>query len=474
MEFDVLIANGTVVTDTDTFQADVGIQRGKITAIVPSIPTSAAREVLDATGKLVLPGGIDVHTHLDMPLGNITSSDDFETGTRAAAFGGTTTIIDYATQFKGQTLRHAVDTWMQKASSRAVIDYGFHCIITDWNDRGSDEMDDLVREGIASFKVFMAYPGSLMLDDATIFKILRASSKNRSLVCVHAENGGVIDVLVRQALAEGKTAPKYHALTRPPTTEGEAVGRAIALSEMAGAPLYVVHLSCYEGLKKVRDARGRGLPVYAETCPQYLYVSIEDMEKPGFEGAKYVFTPPPRERWDQDKLWEGLKNGQISVVSTDHCPFNFHLEKELGRDDFSKIPNGAPGIEDRMSLVYSGGVAAGKFSVNQFVEFTSTAPAKLFGLHPRKGTITVGADADIVIFDPDKRHTLSASSHHMHVDYSLFEGVSVIGKPDVVLSNGRILVKDNCFYGTPGAGRFLKRSPFSEPSERRLQSSHSG
>lgn len=462
MNFEVLIANGTVVTATESFRADVGIRDGKITAISKSLPAESAQKVLDASNKLVLPGGIDVHTHLDMPLGTTTSSDDFETGTRAAVFGGTTTIIDFATQFKGQTLHAAIDDWMTKAASKAVIDYGFHCIITDLTDVSLDEMDELVREGITSFKVFMAYPGALMLDDASIYRVLRASSRNGSLVCIHAENGGVIDVLVREALAAGKTAPIYHALTRPTATEAEAVGRAIALAEMAGAPLYVVHLSCDEGLKRIQEARDRSLPVYAETCPQYLYVSLDDMDKPGFEGARYVFTPPPREKWNQEKLWDGLKDNRISVVSTDHCPFRIKDQKELGRGDFTKIPNGGPGIEHRMSLIYSGGVAAGRFSANRFVDITSTTPAKLFGLYPRKGTIAMGSDADIVILDPNRQHIISANNHHMRVDYSLFEGVAVTGMPDIVLSQGQILVQNNTFHGRPGGGSFLKRATFGE------------
>jgi dihydropyrimidinase len=458
MGFDTVIANGTVITATYSIQADVGIENGRISAIEKSLPAANATTILDASGKLILPGGVDVHTHLDMPLGTTTSSDDFETGTRAAAFGGTTTIIDFATQSKGQTLRAAFDAWMAKAYSRAVIDYGFHCIVTDASDSRLEEMNDLVREGVTSFKVFMAYPGSLMLDDASILKVLRASARNGALVCVHAENGAAIDVLVQQALAEGRTTPRYHALTRPAASEAEAVARAIALAESAGTPLYIVHVSCSAALEKIRDARERGLPVYAETCPQYLYTSLEDMERPEFEGAKYVFTPPPREKWNQEKLWDGLKNHALDVVSTDHCPFNFKGQKELGRADFTRIPNGAPGIEQRMSLIYSGGVALGKFSVNRFVDITATAPAKLFGLYPTKGTIALGSDADIVIFDPQRQHTISAKTHHMRVDYSLFEGITVTGMPEVVLSRGRILVRHNECHAVPGSGNFLKRA----------------
>src|SRR5450755_3716751 len=463
MGFDTIITGGTVVTAADTCQADVAIENGRVVALGSSLPRENAKRLIDAAGKYVFPGGIDVHTHLDMPFGGTTSADDFETGTRAAAFGGTTTLIDFAIQYKDQTLRTAFDTWMQKASGKAVCDYAFHCVITDLADVQLAEMNALAREGVTSFKLFMAYPGVFMLDDASIFKALRATAKNGGLVCMHAENGGAIDVLVQQALAEGKRAPKYHASTRPTTAEAEAVSRAIALAEMAGAPLYIVHLSCNEALEKVREARDRGLPVYAETCPQYLYLSLDNFDAPGFEGAKYVFTPPLREKWHQEKLWNGLKTDHLQVVSTDHCPFCFKEQKELGRDDFTKIPNGGPGIEHRMSLIYSGGVAGGRFSVNRFVELVSTTPAKLFGLYPRKGTIAVGSDADLVIFDPERKHTISAATHHMRVDYSMFEGIQVTGMPDVVLSRGRVVVEADKFLGRAGAGDFLKRALYSQP-----------
>jgi dihydropyrimidinase len=457
MGFDTVITNGTVVTATDTYQSDVAIEAGRVVALGASLPRENAKRLVDATGKYVFPGGIDVHTHLDMPFGGTTSADDFETGTRAAAFGGTTTLIDFAIQYKGQSLRTAFDAWMQKASARAVADYGFHCIITDLPDAQLAEMSQLVREGITSFKLFMAYPGVFMLDDASIFKAMRTSAKAGAMVCMHAENGGAIDVIVRQALAEGKTGPKYHALTRPTTAEAEATSRAIALAEMADAPVYIVHLSCNDALEKVREARDRGLPVYAETCPQYLYLSLENMDAPGFEGAKYVFTPPLREKWHQEKLWAGLKHDHLQVVSTDHCPFCYKEQKELGIGDFTKIPNGGPGIEHRLSLVYSGGVAQGRFNVNRFVELVATTPAKLFGLYPRKGTIAVGSDADLVIFDAKRESTISAKTHHMRVDYSMFEGIRVTGMPEVVFSRGRVLVEGEKFLGRPGQGEFIKR-----------------
>ncbi len=461
MSFDTIIANGTIATAVDTYNADIGISDGKISAIAASIPREQGKKTIDAKGKYVFPGGIDVHTHLDMPFGGTTSSDDFATGTRAALYGGTTTLIDFAIQSKGQSLRTAFDTWMTKADGKAHCDYGFHCIITDLPDAQIEEMGQMVREGVSTFKLFMAYPGVLMLDDGSIFKALRATAKNGGMVCMHAENGSAIDVIVQQALAEGKTAPKYHALTRPTTAEAEAVSRAIALAEMAGAPVYIVHLSCNDALEKVREARDRGLPVYAETCPQYLYLSLDNFDAPGFEGAKYVFTPPLREKWHQEKLWQGLKHDHLQVVSTDHCPFCYKEQKEMGKGDFTKIPNGGPGIEHRMSLVYSGGVATGRFSVNRFVELVSTTPAKLFGLYPRKGAIAVGSDADLVLFDPKRKHTISAKTHHMRVDYSMFEGITVTGMPDLVMSRGRVVVEGEQFHGKPGSGNFLKRAAYS-------------
>src|SRR6202790_2174051 len=461
MHFDTVIRNGTIVTASDTFAADIGIIGDKVSALAAQLPIENAGQVIDAAGLLVIPGGIDVHTHLDMPFGGTTSADDFQTGTIAAAFGGTTTLIDFAIQYKGQTLRQAFDTWMKKAHDRAVTDYAFHCIITDLGSAQLEEMGQLIHEGVTSFKLFMAYPGVFMLDDATIFKAMRQAAKHSGLICMHAENGGAIDVIVQQALAEGKRAPKYHALTRPTTAEAEATSRAIALAEMAGAPVYIVHLSCNEGLEKVREARDRGLPAYAETCPQYLYLSLENMDAPGFEGAKYVFTPPLREKWHQERLWQGLTKDTLQVVSTDHCPFCFKEQKELGKEDFTKIPNGGPGIEHRLSLIYTGGVHGKRFSPNRFVQLVATAPAKLFGLYPRKGTIAVGSDADLVIFDPNAEHTITAKTHHMRVDYSMFEGFRVKGATNTVLSRGRVLIDDGKFTGRAGAGEFLRRKTYS-------------
>ena len=452
-----LIKGGTIVTAVDRYVGDVLVEEEKISLIGRSIDVPADK-VIDAAGKYVLPGGVDVHTHLDMPFGGTTSADDFHSGTVAAAFGGTTSIVDFAIQYKGQTLHHAWETWMKKAEGKAVIDYGFHMIMTDLNDHVEAEMDALVKQGVTSFKLFMAYRGVFMLDDASIFKALLRSGQNGATICMHAENGDVIDVLVQRALAAGHTAPKYHALTRPPRAEAEATHRAIALAEMADVPIYIVHLSAAEALDMVTEARDRGLPAYAETCPQYLFLSFDNYEEPDFGGAKYVMSPPLRDRAKQDQLWRGLAFNDLQCVSTDHCPFCMKEQKELGRHDFSKIPNGAPGIETRMSLVYDGGVRTGRISLNRFVELTSTAPAKIFGLFPRKGTIAPGSDADIVIFDPNRTITLSARTLHMKVDYNPYEGRQVTGATDTVLSRGRLVIENGQLAARGGSGSFLKRA----------------
>jgi dihydropyrimidinase len=454
-----LITNGTIVTAVDQYKGDVLIEDEKIAVIGVSldIPAANVDKVIDAAGKYVLPGGIDVYTHMDMPFGGATSADDFETGTRAAAFGGTTTIVDFAIQYHGQTLHHAWETWAKKAEGKAVIDYGFHLIITELNDQVEGEMDALVRQGISSFKLFMAYPGVFMLDDGSIFKALLRTGKNGGTICMHAENGSVIDVLVQRALAEGKTAPKYHALTRPARAEAEATHRAIALAEIADVPIYIVHLSAAEALEMVTEARDRGLPAFAETCPQYLFLSYDNYEEPDFGGSKYVMSPPLRDRAKQDQLWRGLAFNDLQCISTDHCPFCMK-EKRLGENDFSKIPNGAPGVETRMSLVYDGGVRPGRISLNRFVELTSTSPAKIFGLFPRKGTIAPGSDADIVVFDPNRTITLAAKTLHMNCDYNPYEGRQVTGATDTVLSRGRLVIENGAFVGRKGSGSFLKRA----------------
>src|SRR6187397_393875 len=452
-----LIKNGTVVTAVDQYRGDVLVEDEKISLIGTSLDMSADKTI-DAAGKYVLPGGIDVHTHLDMPFGGTNSADDFESGTMAAAFGGTTSIVDFAIQYRGQTLHHAWEAWMKKAEGKASIDYGFHMIITELNDQEELEMDALVRQGVTSFNLFMAYPGVFMLDDASIFTALMRTGQNGGTICMHAENGGVIDVLTKKAVAEGKTAPKYHALTRPARAEAEATHRAIALAEMADVPIYIVHLSAAEALEMVTEARDRGLPAYAETCPQYLFLSYDNYEEPGFDGAKYVMSPPLRPKETQQRLWRGLAFNDLQVISTDHCPFCMKEQKELGCDDFSKIPNGAPGIETRMSLVYDGGVRTGRISLNRFVELTSTSPAKIFGLFPRKGTIAPGSDADIVIFDPERTMRLSVNTLHMKVDYNPYEGREVAGVTDTVISRGKVIVDGGKFTGRAGGGAFLKRS----------------
>ncbi|HVS31423.1 MAG TPA: dihydropyrimidinase [Thermoanaerobaculia bacterium] len=451
-----IIRNGRIVTAVDDYHADILIEEGQVAMIGKRIEAEADR-VIDAKGRLVIPGGIDPHTHMDLPFGGTSSSDNFETGTIAAAHGGTTTIIDFAVQYKGQSLNQALDVWFEKAEGRTSIDYGFHLICTDLPDQRLSEMRATIDQGVSSFKLFMAYPGVFLVDDGTIYKAMTTAGEAGGLICMHAENGVVIDVMIKKALAEGKTAPKYHALTRPTRAEAEGVHRAIALAEMANAPVYIVHLSCDDALQEVTRARDNGIPAFAETCPQYLFLDDSVYDKPGFEGAKWVMTPAIRQKWNQDKLWRGLQMNDLQVISTDHCPFCFKEQKELGKDDFSKIPNGGPGVEHRMSLVYNGGVAAGRISLNRFVEVVSTSAAKIFGLFPRKGTIAVGSDADIVIFDPNEEMTISARTHHMNVDYSCYEGMKVRGVTRTVLSRGDVVIDEGKYVAKPGRGQFLKR-----------------
>src|SRR5256885_13994607 len=452
-----LIRNGNIITATDNYKADILIEDEKVSVIGAKLDMEADMTI-DAGGKLVIPGGIDPHTHMELPFGGTTAADDFRTGTIAAAHGGTTTIIDFAVQYKGESLLQGVDNWHQKAEGKCAIDYGFHLITTELEDRQIEEMCTVMDEGVTSFKMFMAYPGVFLVDDATIFRAMLAAGSRGALICMHAENGIVINQIIKHALAKGHTAPNYHALTRPPIAEAQGVHRAIAIAEMAESPVYIVHLSCADALNQVRQARDRGVPAFAETCPQYLFLSLENYDEPGFDGAKYVMTPPLRNKANQAELWKGLKMDDLQVISTDHCPFCMKEQKELGRDDFSKIPNGAPGIETRMSLVYDGGVRAGRISLNRFVELTSTSPAKIFGLFPRKGTIAPGADADIVVFDANKEQTISAKTLHMKVDYNPYEGRQVTGAADTVLSRGRAVIADGKFVGRKGGGSFLKRS----------------
>ncbi|HEX5706924.1 MAG TPA: dihydropyrimidinase [Pyrinomonadaceae bacterium] len=450
-----LIRNGRIVTAVDDYRADVLIDGERVSVIGAKLEMEADT-VIDAGGKLVIPGGIDPHTHMELPFGGTESSDDFRTGTIAAAHGGTTSIIDFAVQYKGESLIQGLDNWHKKAEGKCAIDYGFHLITTELEDNQIEEMHALMDEGVTSFKLFMAYPGVFLVDDATIFRAMSAAGERGGLICMHAENGIVINEIIKRALAQGRTAPKYHALTRPTRAEAEGVHRAIAIAEMAESPVYIVHLSCADALDQVREARDRGLSAFAETCPQYLFLSVDDYGE-GFEGAKYVMTPPLREQWNQAELWKGLKSDDLQVISTDHCPFCMKEQKELGRDDFTKIPNGAPGVEHRMSLIYHGGVVEQRISLNRFVELTSTAAAKMFGLFPRKGTIAVGSDADIVVFDPEADQVISASTHHMNVDYSAYEGRRLKGAVDTVLSRGRVVVEGGEFKGKSGDGQFLKR-----------------
>ena len=459
----LLIKNGRIITAVDDYHGDVFIDAERV-AVIGKDLSIEADQLIDATGKYVFPGGVDPHTHLDMPFGGTTSADDFETGTLAAAHGGTTTLIDFAIQFKGESTLAALETWHKKADGKTAIDYGFHMIVTDMEDDRLWELKRLADEGVTSYKLFMAYPGLLYADDGTIFRTMRKAGENGTVVCMHAENGIVIDEIVKQALKEGKTAPKYHALTRPTRMEAEGTHRAISIAEVADVPVYIVHLSSSDALEQVTLARNRGVNVYAETCPQYLFLDHSYYEQEGFEGAKYVMTPALREKWNQDELWRGLQFGDLQSIATDHCPFCFKEQKQLGIDDFSKIPNGAPGVENRMALVYNGGVNGGRITLNKFVELTSTSAAKTFGLFPKKGTIAVGSDADLVIFNPEREETISINNpctHHMRVDYNAYEGFRVKGFPETVISRGKVIV-DNCDYvGRKGDGQFIKRGLYS-------------
>lgn len=457
-----LIKNGHMVTAVDDYHGDLLIVDGVIEQIGRTLEVPADR-VIDAQGLLVIPGGIDVHTHFDMPFGGTTSSDDFFTGTRAAAFGGTTTVVDFAIQKRGHSVQQAFETWLGKAEGKATIDYGFHMILSEVTTQTLHDMQRMVDQGVTSFKLFTAYPGVFMVDDGNIFRALQRAGEIGGLIAMHAENGSVIDVLVEQALAKGQTQPKYHALTRPPEAEGEATHRVIALAAMAKAPIYIVHLSAFQALDEVIRARDHGQLVFAETCPQYLFLSYDNYEEPGFDGAKYVMSPPLRPRNHQERLWSGLASNDLQVVSTDHCPFCMKDQKILGQGDFSKIPNGAPGVETRLSLIYDGARSARRLSLQRFVEITATAPAKLFGMFPKKGTIAVGSDADLVLFDPSGTTTWGVETAHMRVDYNPYEGRTAKGSVRTVLSRGEVIVDNGSFLGREGRGQFLKRTPFAIP-----------
>ncbi|MBC8401778.1 MAG: dihydropyrimidinase [Candidatus Marinimicrobia bacterium] len=460
----VLIKNGRIITASDDYQADIFIQNDKISIIGENLSIPADK-IIDASGKYVIPGGIDPHTHLDMPFMGTVSSDDFVTGTRAAAHGGTTTIIDFAIQTKGHSALEGLETWHAKAAGKTAVDYGFHMILTDTEGDRISELKTLIGEGVTSYKLFMAYPGVLFMDDANIYRTMREAGDNGAIICMHAENGIVIDEIVRNAVVDGKTEPKWHAATRPDRMEAEAVHRTIAIGDVADVPVYIVHLTSAAALDQVALARNDGQAVFAETCPQYLFLDESYYEKDNFEGAKYVMSPPLREKWNQAELWNGLANGNLQVVSTDHCTFRFKDQKPMGKDLFTKIPNGAPGLENRMSLIYQGGVVDGNISLNTFVKVTSTAAAKIFGLYPRKGTIAVGSDADVVIFNPDRKETISVDNpitHNMNVDYNAYEGFEVTGVSETVLSRGKMVIEDNKYVGKEGDGEFIKRGLFSD------------
>ncbi|CAN5758862.1 dihydropyrimidinase [soil metagenome] len=450
-----LIRNGTVVNADGSTEADVLIEDEAIAAVGPDLRATADREI-DAAGKYVIPGAIDVHTHMELPFGGTFAKDTFETGTRAAAFGGTTSIIDFAVQSRGSSLREGLDAWHAKAQGNACTDYGFHMIISDVNDGTLAEMDQLVEEGVTDFKLFTAYPGVFLSDDGSIFRAMQQTAKNGGLIMMHAENGPVIDIVAGDLIAAGKTDPYYHGVARYPILEGEATNRVIRLAEAAGVPVYIVHLSARDALDEVRAARERGAMAFAETCPQYLFLSLDDMGN-GFEGAKFVCSPPlrPRDHWDD--LWHGLVKDDLQLVATDHCPFDFHDQKQLGQGDFRKVPNGLPGVEDRVDLLHDGGVVGGRLTKERWVEVISAAPARMFGLAGRKGVIAPGVDADLVVYDPRRKHTISASTHHMDVDYSCYEGREVQGASDVVLSRGRVIVEHGEWMGERGWGKFLKR-----------------
>ena len=458
----VLIKGGRIITAADDYVADIYVEDEAVTLIGDSLDMPADK-VVDATGKYVLPGMVDPHTHLDMPFGGTTTIDDVESGQTAAAFGGTTCHVDFIIQPQGSTFADAVAEWRAKANGKQVIDMGYHMAVTDLAEGGTlEELASLPDEGITSYKLFMAYKGALMVDDETLFRTMEVAARIGALVMVHAENGDAIDVLVKKALAAGHTEPVWHARTRPPETEGEATNRAIQLARVAGCALYVVHVSCNEAVAPIALAREKGWNVWGETCTQYFFIDETFLEKPDFEGAKYVYTPPPRAKANQDILWNAVRSDELSAISTDHCGFLWDGQKTLGRDDFSKIPNGGPGLENRLHMIHHFGVGEGRIGLNRMVELLSTNPAKLFGLYPRKGTVAVGSDADLVVFDPERRHLITAASQQSKTDYNLYEGTEVVGDVETVLLRGQVIVDGGEVVGKPGVGRFIKRARFGE------------
>jgi dihydropyrimidinase len=452
----LLIKNGEIVSPLDSVCQDIYIEDGTIVAIGRDLDVSADR-VIDAAGKYILPGGIDVHTHLDMPFMGEVSADDFESGTAAALAGGTTSVIDYIVPGKGQSLLEALGTWKEKAKN-AVADYGFHMAVTWYSDQVAKEMAVCVQEeGIPSFKAFMAYKGSIMVDDEELFAMLKRSRELNALIMAHCENGEIVAALQEKLFAEGKTAPLYHARSRPSYAEGESAFRLATLARAVGVPAYFVHMSCAESTRVLVESRAQGLDIYGETCPQYLLLDESVYEKPNFLGAAYVMSPPIRPKGHADALWGAIRAGQIQVVGTDHCPFNLKGQKEMGREDFRKIPNGAAGIEERMKLLYTYGVMKGRISLNQMVAVTSTNPARIFGMYPRKGIVAVGADADIVIWQPDGDGVISARTHYHKVDTSIFEGFKTVGGPCMVIAGGRVQFEEGKLDVQPGAGKYISR-----------------
>jgi dihydropyrimidinase len=456
---DLIIRNGTIVTATDTYQAEIGIAGGKIAQIGSDLGQGADTRTIDAGGRYVFPGGVDPHVHLDTPVMGTITADDYRSGTIAAACGGTTTIVDFCFQMPGQSLSDAIAGWHARAAGKAAVDYGFHIVVADPTGAVLDELAGLPERGITSFKLFMAYKDALMADDWTIIQVLERARRHGALVMVHAENGDAAHLLQQRFLAAGLTGPKHHLLSRPPRIEAEAVARVIALAEIVGAPVFIVHMSCGEAIEELVRGRSRGAQVYAETCPHYLNTSEEDLDRPGFEGAKYCYSPPPRHRSQQALLWRALANGTLQSVGSDHAPFNYVGQKELGRDDFTKIPSGAPGVEERLMMIYQG-VVEGRLTLNRFVELVASAPARLFGLAPAKGAIAIGADADLVIWNPNAELTLEPAALHQNVDYTINQGRTVRGLPETVLLRGEVIVERREFVGRVGAGRFLHRNRF--------------
>jgi dihydropyrimidinase len=457
------IRNGTVITAADCFVGDILIADRAILAIGQNLDVPINTEETDASGLYVFPGAIDVHTHLDLPFMGTSSADDFSSGTKAAVFGGTTSIIDFAIQTPGQSLYSALQRWKEKAEGKAVIDFGFHMAITDFNDATAAEIPQLILDGITSFKCFMAYKGALMVDDGQIFRIMTLAKQHGGIVTAHCENAELIEHLTKKHLVAQQTDPIYHELSHSAIGEGEATNRFISISRLVDHPAYVVHLTCNEALRHIKESTSiYQHPMFAETCPQYLLLDRSLYARPNFEGAKWVMSPPLRTNADQEALWAGLRDGYIQTIATDHCPFHFSSQKITGKGDFSKIPNGAPGIENRMNLIFSYGVLKNRISLNRFVQIMSTNPAKIFGLYPRKGTIAPGSDADIVLFDPHKENTISVQNSHHNCDYSAFEGWETTGAPISVLANGKWLLKNGVVQDTPPSGRFLKRNAFNK------------